>query len=200
VRGRTALEVALALLVFVGGGLIGTGVTFLSVDRTPEPVPAPVISGFPDCGQDIPNVHESYRDLYRAAAAATDHGPTACQLARQGWFESQWKPDVVSPAGAVGIAQFEPPTARDYGIDPRVPEEAISAQARYMAHLMGVFNHYHRTPADVFSLALASYNHGIGNMLKNQRRNGWITWAEARPHMPKETQDYVRRITRGQVS
>ena len=161
--------------------------------HAPEP-PRTVIDGFPRCGGDIPAVPDTYAKAYLEAADGTDHAPTACQLARQGYFESHWKPDAVSPAGAVGIAQFEPATARDYGIDPLDPFQSIGAQARYMAHLMAVWHHHDRSPAEIFRLALASYNWGVGNLLKSQRVNGWITWAEARPHMPQETQSYVRRI------
>lgn len=195
--GDAALVLGLAAGLALLGGALGALVMHNVGDQPPEPAARTVIGGFPKCGADIPDVYERYRQDYLRAADPQLHGPTACQLARQGWFESQWKPDAVSPAGAIGIAQFEPATARDYGIDPRRPDEAITAQARYMAHLMGVWHHHHRTPEDIFALALASYNWGIGNLLRSQRRHGWIAWAEARPHVPQETQDYVRRITRG---
>ena len=159
--------------------------------------PSPyIIGGFPECGDDIPTVPPKYAKAYLEAADVTDHSPTACQLARQGYFESHWQSSVVSPAGAVGIAQFLPATARDYGIDPTDLFQSISAQAKYMAHLMSVWHHHDRSPAEMYRLALASYNDGIGNMLKSQRRHGWITWEEARPHLPQETRDYVMRIAK----
>jgi soluble lytic murein transglycosylase-like protein len=59
----------------------------------------------------------------------------------------------VSPAGARGIAQFMPGTARAYGLrDPFDPHRSIDAQARLMRDLLRQF-------ASV-PLALAAYNAG----------------------------------------
>ena len=51
-------------------------------------------------------------------------------LAAQLDAESGWNPYAISPAGAQGIAQFMPGTARSYGLDdPFDPDAAIDAQA-----------------------------------------------------------------------
>jgi Transglycosylase SLT domain/D-alanyl-D-alanine carboxypeptidase len=74
-------------------------------------------------------------------------------LAAQLMAESGFDPRAVSPAGALGIAQFIPSTAAAYGLgDPFDPVAAIDAQARLMSQLLRLF---HSIP-----LALAAYNAG----------------------------------------
>jgi soluble lytic murein transglycosylase-like protein len=85
--------------------------------------------------------------------AAQRWNVSATLLAAQLYAESGFNPFAVSPAGAQGIAQFMPGTARAMGLDdPFDAERAIDAQARLMRDLLRRF-------ADV-SLALAAYNAG----------------------------------------
>ena len=80
---------------------------------------------------------------------------SAALLAAQLYVESGFNPFAVSPAGARGIAQFMPGTARTYGLhDPFDPHRSIAAQAHLMRDLLRQF-------ASV-SLALAAYNAGPG--------------------------------------
>lgn len=81
----------------------------------------------------------------------------AAILAAQLKTESDFNPRVVSPAGARGIAQFMPGTARTYGLrDPFDPEASIDAQAHFMHDLLGRFGSV--------PLALAAYNAGPGRV------------------------------------
>jgi soluble lytic murein transglycosylase-like protein len=90
--------------------------------------------------------------------------------------ESNFNPAAVSPAGAQGIAQFMPGTAAAYGLaDPFDPAQAIDAQARLMADLMGQFGRV--------ELALAAYNAGPAP----------VSACSCVPAYP-ETQAYVARI------
>lgn len=66
--------------------------------------------------------------------------------------ESGGQPGVVSGAGAIGLMQFMPGTARAYGIDPRDPEQAILAGAE---HLKGLYAKFGK-----WSDAIAAYNAG----------------------------------------
>jgi len=80
-------------------------------------------------------------------------------LLAQLWQESRFNPAAVSPAGAKGIAQFMPATAKRFGLkDPFDVEASIQAQAKYMRFLLNKFGDY--------ALALAGYNAGEGNVQK----------------------------------
>jgi len=89
------------------------------------------------------------------ARAASRFNVSASLLAAQLHVESGFNPLAVSPAGARGIAQFMPGTARAYGLaDPFDPGAAIQAQARLMRDLLRRFG--------TVPLALAAYNAGPG--------------------------------------
>ena len=96
-------------------------------------------------------------------------------LAAQLYAESNFNPFARSPAGAQGIAQFMPGTARAYGLrNPFDPATAIMAQARMMRDLLSRF----RTVA----LALAAYNAGPGAVA---RHGGIPPFAETRAYVAR---------------
>jgi soluble lytic murein transglycosylase-like protein len=110
------------------------------------------------------------------ARAAQRWSVGANLLAAQIYAESGFNPFARSPAGALGIAQFMPGTARAYGLrNPFDPAQAIDAQAHLMHDLLRQF-------ASV-PLALAAYNAGPGAV----SRCGCI------PPYP-ETRAYVAKI------
>ncbi len=85
--------------------------------------------------------------------AAQRWSVSATLLAAQLYAESGFNPFVVSPAGAQGIAQFMPGTARGMGLDdPFDPDAAIDAQGHLMRDLLRQFG--------AVPLALAAYNAG----------------------------------------
>ena len=93
--------------------------------------------------------------------------------------ESGFKPDVVSSAGAQGIAQFMPETAATVGLDnPFDPLQAISASARLLRDLVKQFGN--------LGLAAAAYNAGP------RRIQDWLA---KKGKLPDETQHYVKTIT-----
>ncbi|WP_372791627.1 transglycosylase SLT domain-containing protein [Paraconexibacter sp.] len=94
-----------------------------------------------------------YRPAIIAAAQRFNVG--AVLLAAQLRVESGFDPNARSPAGAQGIAQFMPATAREYGLrDPFDAEASIHAQARLMRTLLATFG--------AVPMALAAYNAGPG--------------------------------------
>jgi hypothetical protein len=89
------------------------------------------------------------------ARAAQRWSVSATLLAAQAYRESSFNPFARSRAGALGIAQFMPATARAIGLrDPLDPEAAIDAQAHLMRDLLRRFGSV--------ELALAAYNAGPG--------------------------------------
>jgi hypothetical protein len=108
--------------------------------------------------------------------AAQRWNVSAALLAAQLYAESNFNPFASSPAGAQGIAQFMPATARAYGLaDPFDADAGIDAQGRMMRDLLRQFGSV--------PLALAAYNAGPGVVA----RCGCI------PPYP-ETRGYVARI------
>ena len=92
--------------------------------------------------------------------------------------ESGGNPDAVSPAGAQGLFQFMPGTARDMGLrgnDVFDPQKSAEAAGRYMKELLK------QTGSDL-PAAVAAYNWGIGNV---QRKGLARAPAETRQYVPK---------------
>lgn len=114
------------------------------------------------------------------ADAETRYGLPPSLLGRVLYQESRFRTDIItgqtrSTAGALGIAQFMPGTAREMGIDPLNPTQAIDGAARYLRRLYDALGDW--------SKALAAYNWGIGNV----SRKGLDA-------APAETRAYVREI------
>ena len=111
--------------------------------------------------------------------SATTEGLPVNFFTRLIWRESAFQPHAVSPAGAMGVAQFMPGTATERGLaDPFDPATAIPASAKLIAELAGRFGN--------LGLAAAAYNAGP---------NAVASWLAGAGAMPIETQDYVLAIT-----
>lgn len=129
-------------------------------------------------------IPEQFRPLIERAAAQYGVPPDLLgRLLRQ---ESGFRPDVISgqrlsTAGAQGIAQFMPGTAKEMGVDPLNPESAIPGAARYLSQLQEQFG------GDI-NHAVAAYNWGPGNMQK------WLGSGADPSRMPDETRNYMSAI------
>src|SRR5260370_5590151 len=112
-------------------------------------------------------------------SAASTHGIPPEFFARLIRQESNFDPNSVSRAGAQGIAQFMPGTARWRGLsDPFEPTEALYESARWLGELRVQFGN--------LGLAAAAYNAGP------RRIRDWIA---GRGQLPRETRPYVPIIT-----
>ena len=100
-------------------------------------------------------------------------------FARLIWQESRFDQWARSAAGAMGLAQFMPMTANEYGLrDPFDPLASVVASARFLRQLRDQFGN--------LGLAAAAYNAGGGKIRK---------WLNGQTSLPEETQNYVQTIT-----
>ena len=92
------------------------------------------------------------------------------------WTESRYNPFAISGAGAAGLGQLMPKTARELGVSNRFdPRANLSAAARYLRQMLDKFGMVH--------LAVAAYNAGPGAV----ERAGGIP-------LNGETPSYVRNV------
>jgi hypothetical protein len=112
-------------------------------------------------------------------SAAHDNGLPVALLTRLIWAESRFQAGLVSPAGAMGIAQFMPNTAIERGLlDPYDPEQAIPKAAKLLVDLRQQFGN--------IGLAAAAYNAGSGRV---------ASWLARTGSLPAQTQAYVLILT-----
>ncbi len=135
----------------------------------------------PDPSANPPAASSFVADICRTLAqAAADNDLPEEFFTRLIWQESRFNPDAVSPAGAQGIAQFMPGTARMRGlINAFEPLQALRESASYLRELRTTFR-------GNLGLAAAAYNAGPGQV---------EAWLAGRSRLPLETQAYLRIIT-----
>ena len=105
--------------------------------------------------------------------------------------ESALNPRAKSRVGASGLWQFMYPTGKQYNLEVNSyvderhdPLKATEAACQYLSHLYEIFGDW--------SLVLASYNAGPGNVSKAIRRSGGSqNYWNIRKFLPRETANYV---------
>ena len=108
--------------------------------------------------------------------------------------ESGLRPIATSRSGAAGLWQFMRPTGRMMGLEinrtideRRDVEKSTEAAADYLLHLYDRF--------DDWTLAIAAYNCGPGNLRKAIRRSGGKkNFWEIEKYLPRETREYVPKF------
>ena len=174
------------------------------------PPPAPVMRGLRlcmDAGRTAPASVKIAREIMRSnprmgaadalllgtgvVEAARANGVHAQFLAATLLQESAFDPAAVSAAGAVGVAQFTVPTAREYGVDPWEPRSAIAGAARVLAAY--VDDYRDRKDVDTYALALAAYNAGPAAVAKY---GGVPPYAETREYIADVRERWSRMVGR----
>ena len=127
-------------------------------------------------------------DLKRAFQA--EGVPAA--LVWQAEAESTFNPSARSPAGAVGLYQFMPATAQQFGLSLKPQDERLDAiknaraAAKYLRMLHGRFGNW--------PLAFAAYNCGQGRVAGVLSKTGGRTFDDIHDKLPAETRMYVPKI------
>jgi soluble lytic murein transglycosylase-like protein len=116
-----------------------------------------------------------FEDLIQAASAKYEVDPNLIRAVIRA--ESNFRPNAESSAGAIGLMQLMPGTARGLGVDdPFDPAQNINGGVKLLHRLLRKYDN--RIP-----LALAAYNAGMGAVEK---------YGGVPPY--KETQTYIKRI------
>lgn len=114
-------------------------------------------------------------------AVAAGVGVDGRLLAALVWTESNFTPTAVSHAGAIGLAQLMPGTARGLGVDPWDPVQNLTGGARYLRSQIVRFGSV--------ELGLAAYNAGPGAV---QRYDGIPPYAETQMYVLRVLERYER--------
>jgi hypothetical protein len=123
----------------------------------------------------------NYREIARQKAVRYGLLPEVFE--RQIQAESNFDPNAGSSAGAIGIAQIMPDTARGWGVNPRDPVAALDAAAKNMAAYVKTYGGSTKDPVKMrsaYESALRAYNAGPGAIDKSK---GYA-----------ETNEYVNKI------
>ena len=161
----------------------GDVVKIQEVYRTPSAIrrilPSPTAGATPLLAAAAPAVPgtakgpAAFAELFRAAEARNNLPAGLLNAVAKN--ESNYNPNAISPAGARGLMQIMPATARELGVNPDNPVEAIDGAARLLASNLRRFKS--------IDLAVAAYNAGAGAVA----RHGGIP-----PY--SETRTYVTRV------
>lgn len=160
-----------------------------------------LVSCAPARAEGIPAAAEHYqRELTRIVQQEWGLSGPVTVHAAQIHQESAWRPDVDSPVGAKGMAQFMPATADwiaeiypDLGqAAPYSPGWAMRAMVRYDRHIMErvkPWNARDMPACDLWAFTLSGYNGGPGWVTRDRRL------AKAAGHDPDRWWGHVERFT-----
>ena len=142
--------------------------------------PAMQIAVVQEAYPDKPLFHMADKILYDRMVnrIARTYGVESALLHAVISVESRYSPKAVSKAGAIGLMQLMPETAKRYGVvDPLDPLQNLRGGARYLRYLLKKYNNDR-------NLALAAYNAGEASVAK---------YGNQIPPYP-ETTNYVPRV------
>jgi hypothetical protein len=173
-RAECAHGAAVCVLHLEGGRVELPARSVARIESLPEPErPAEPPAARPTEARQVRDVRQLVTE------AALRHGLPPEFVHAVAWAESGYRPDAVSPKGALGVMQLMPATASLLGADPRNPDENVDAGVRFLRDLL---LRYRSSPNPV-RRALAAYNAGPGAV---ERFRGLPPY--------KETLSYVERV------
>jgi soluble lytic murein transglycosylase-like protein len=161
---------------------LGSSGNFVEISKPAwQPEAAPMIDSYaPVVVQPMPAPTPSQNGVRQHIQhAAARYGINSELVDAVAWQESRYNPRARSSAGAIGVMQLMPGTARQLGVtNPHDVRQNVAGGAAYLREQLERFGN--NVP-----LALAAYNAGPGAVMK---------YGGIPPY--RETQDYVRKIMR----
>jgi soluble lytic murein transglycosylase-like protein len=159
---------------------LGSGGNFVEISKPAwQPEVTPMIDGYaPVAMHPLPTPTPSQNGVRQHIQhAAASYGINSELVDAVAWQESRYNPRARSSAGAIGVMQLMPGTARQLGVtNPHDIGQNVAGGAAYLREQLERFGN--NVP-----LALAAYNAGPGAVMK---------YGGIPPY--RETQDYVRKI------
>jgi peptidoglycan lytic transglycosylase D len=167
----------------------------VETNQPPQPIPNPPPQKERELwvkkvtGRSWPPGAKEYVPKLKPVFAAQDVPPELVWVAE---VESDFDRRALSPAGAAGLFQLMPATAKRFGLSlwPRdqryQPKPSAEASAQYLKFLYDRFHDWR--------LALAAYNCGEGTVQKLLDRYKTHSYDAIAEHLPAETQMYVPRV------
>lgn len=154
-------------------------------EKTAAAQPAAPVQPAPAAAANLayrPGSRKEFSDMI--VKVATEHKMDPALIHAVVAVESAYNPVVVSRAGAIGLMQLMPDTAKRYGVTNILdPVQNVTGGTRYLRDLLAMFNNNLR-------LAIAAYNAGEGAVMKYQRKIP--PYAETRAYVPKVLYHYER--------
>ncbi len=146
-------------------------------------ITTPLSRTLPTLSSYTPTIHrfssankKRFSDLIEQAAYRHQVDPKLVHAVIQ--TESAYNSTAISSAGAVGLMQLMPDTAKRFGVyDRNDPDQNVDGGTRYLKHLIGLFE-------PNLDLAVAAYNAGENAVMK---------YNNSIPPYP-ETQNYVKQV------
>lgn len=158
---------------------------------TPETLPQTIdmINRQNGIGTKIPNISRQHLPILNqiiplAEQLEQDTGVPADVLIALAIAESGLNPNSVSKAGARGIAQFMPGTARAYGVDTSNVESSMRGMAKYLKKLK-------ETDGFTWDEAVGAYNMGEGTRGGDKGMHGVLA---GKARLPQETENHITKI------
>lgn len=171
-----------------GGTVDFPRISIASIEHIDAPAQAPAVLAVPQpAALAVLQPAKSPREHLTDAAAAT--GLPLEFLLSIAKVESAFRPDALSPKGAIGVMQLMPGTARSLNVNPYDLRENIDGGARLLRELLLKYENY----PDQVHRALSAYNAGEGAVKKY---DGIPPYRETRQYVDKVLNEYHRLKSR----